>query len=524
MTAAAWTPWLGAIGPLALLLAAAWSWRAPVARALVLTRGAAVLAVLAALASIVALAIGGAATAPALGSGWIALSFRLDALSALMLTLVSGLGLVVLQFSRNYLAGDPRQPEFLAKLCLTLAAVLLLVSAGNLFQLAAAWIGVSTALQGLLLFLPKRPRAIAAARKKFVIARLKDAAIVGAAVLLARAFGTDDIAAILQAARASAAAGTMPTEAGVAAGLLAVAALLKSAQFPTHGWLTEVMETPTPVSALLHAGVVNAGGFLVIRFADVIVAQPGAMAMLLLIGGFTALFGSLVMLAQTSIKVSLAYSTVAQMGFMLMQCGLGAFASAALHILAHSLYKAYAFLSSGEAADKASAPTPPRAAPGFLTLATSFVAVAAIYVGVAAAFDAWRTEQVGVLALGAIFMLGVFLLVARSLTKAQAALRVLPAAALAAGAYFALQAGAHAVLAEVTPAPGEPTTLSLSLAVLAVVSFTLVALAQAAAPGALGRRGSALAALRVHAANGFYANALFDRLVGALRIRRRLQA
>ncbi|MBY0315662.1 MAG: hypothetical protein K2Q26_09090, partial [Bdellovibrionales bacterium] len=130
--------------------------------------------------------------------------------------------------------------------------------------------------------------------------------------------------------------------------LFALAALVQSAQFPLHGWLLEVMETPTPVSALLHAGVINAGGFLLIRYSHLITLSPSAMNLLIAIGALTALFGSLVMMTQTSVKVSLAYSTIAQMGFMMLECGLGVFSAALLHIIAHSAYKAHAFLSSGE--------------------------------------------------------------------------------------------------------------------------------------------------------------------------------
>jgi NAD(P)H-quinone oxidoreductase subunit 5 len=111
------------------------------------------------------------------------------------------------------------------------------------------------------------------------------------------------------------------------------------------------METPTPVSALLHAGVINAGGFLLIRFADVMLLAPGVLAVLVMIGGFTALFGGLVMLTQSAVKTSLAWSTVAQMGFMILQCGLALFPLALLHIVAHSLYKAHAFLASGGTVD-----------------------------------------------------------------------------------------------------------------------------------------------------------------------------
>jgi NAD(P)H-quinone oxidoreductase subunit 5 len=129
--------------------------------------------------------------------------------------------------------------------------------------------------------------------------------------------------------------------------LLVTAALLKSAQFPFHSWLPDTMETPTPVSALMHAGVINAGGFLIVRLSPLITLCPGALAVLTLLGGFTALFASLTMLTHASVKRALAFSTVAQMGFMMLECGLGAFSLATLHLVAHSLYKAHAFLSSG---------------------------------------------------------------------------------------------------------------------------------------------------------------------------------
>ena len=115
------------------------------------------------------------------------------------------------------------------------------------------------------------------------------------------------------------------------------------------------METPTPVSALLHAGVINAGGFLLIRFADVMLLAPGVLAVLVMIGGFTALFGGLVMLTQPAVKTSLAWSTVAQMGFMILECGLALFPLALLHIVAHSLYKAHSFLASGGAVESVAA-------------------------------------------------------------------------------------------------------------------------------------------------------------------------
>ena len=237
------------------------------------------------------------------------LSTRVDAVSVTMQLLVSYIGWIVVRYSANYLDGEPRQGPFAAWLCLTLTAVLTLVTAGNLPQFVAAWIATSIFLHRLLLFYPERVAAQRAARKKFISARIGDAALVGASVLLYANYGTTDIAQILSAARGSAGNGLT----WAAALLLALAALLKSAQFPAHGWLTEVMETPTPVSALLHAGVINAGGFL-----DPLRGRAGAVAERARAPGdgrgIHRAFRGLVMLTQPAVKTSLAWSTVGQIG------------------------------------------------------------------------------------------------------------------------------------------------------------------------------------------------------------------
>jgi NAD(P)H-quinone oxidoreductase subunit 5 len=137
----------------------------------------------------------------------------------------------------------------------------------------------------------------------------------------------------------------------VAAVLLVLAVALKSAQLPFHGWLIQVMEAPTPVSALLHAGVVNIGGFVLIRLAPLMARAPAAQTLLVMIGTTTAVVAPLVMTTRVSVKVALAWSTCGQMGLMLVECGLGAWSLALLHLVAHSLYKAHAFLSAGSAVD-----------------------------------------------------------------------------------------------------------------------------------------------------------------------------
>jgi NAD(P)H-quinone oxidoreductase subunit 5 len=127
---------------------------------------------------------------------------------------------------------------------------------------------------------------------------------------------------------------------------LVLAVILRSALLPVHGWLIQVMEAPTPVSALLHAGVVNLGGFVLIRFAPLLEQAGPARALLLVFGLASAVLAGMVMLTRISIKVRLAWSTVAQMGFMLLECALGLYVLAALHLIGHSLYKAHAFLSA----------------------------------------------------------------------------------------------------------------------------------------------------------------------------------
>lgn len=481
-----------------------------------LAEGAALAALAAAALCAVALVMNGPVDGRLVGAGGIGLSVQLDAVSVVMLLLVSFIGWIVVRYSGTYLDGEARQGLFTGWLCMTLAAVLALVLSGNLVQLVGAWIATSLFLHKLLLFYPDRIAARRAAAKKFVTARISDAALIAAAILLAIAYGTTDIGAILSAARAG--EGGVP--AIVAAGLLAAAALLKSAQFPTHGWLTEVMETPTPVSALLHAGVINAGGFLLIRFADVMLLAPGVMAALVLIGGFTALFAGLVMLTQPAVKTSLAWSTVAQMGFMMMECGLALFPLALLHIVTHSLYKAHSFLASGGAVELIAANRRPGpvAIPKASAVGRAFLLALAIYAAVGFSFG-FQHKSPQAMALGAILIFGVAYMLAQGL--ADAAPRALTQRTIAYAmatsvSYFALQVFAVWLTAGALPPAPAPGPLQWSLIVLALISFGLVAVIQAMFP--LWAYHPAAAGLRVHLSNGFYANAIFDRLLRGWRL------
>ncbi|WP_230987375.1 proton-conducting transporter transmembrane domain-containing protein [Allorhizobium terrae] len=511
---------LPVLAPLFLVAASLFSCFSPAQRprlAIKVAELAAIGAMVIALLSAVVLIRDGAGTGPMVGFSLLTFATRLDPVSLVMLGLVSFIGWVVLRYAGTFLDGEARQGPFTGWMTATLAAVLFLVQSGTLLQFVTSWIASSLLLHQLLLFYPQRIAAQRAARKKFIVSRIGDAALIAAALVLGFAFGTGDIAAILTAAREGA-GGSLSV---LAATLLALAAILKSAQFPTHGWLTEVMETPTPVSALLHAGVVNAGGFLLIRFADVLLQAPVVLAALVMIGGFTALFGSLVMLSQSAVKTSLAWSTVAQMGFMILQCGLALFPIALLHIVAHSLYKAHAFLSSGTAIETvASIRRPgPVAIPDGKAVTRAFLLALAIYAVIGLLFG-FSEKPPQAIALGAILIFGVAYLIAQGLADAAPRAltqRTLLSSLFAATAYFALQHGADVLMHGTLPATPRPGPLEWILMLLAVTSFGVVAVAQALFP--LWAYHPAAAGLRVHLANGLYVNALFDRLLGGWRFK-----
>ena len=509
------------LAPTVLVVAAVFAFQRPGRRpdpVAKLAEACALVALAVAVASAAILVWQGPGTSPLLGFAGVGISTRLDVVSVSMMILVAFVGWIVLRYSASYLDGEDRQGTFLGWMAGTLAAVLLLVQSGNLVVFGLAWIATSLALHKLLLFYTGRIEAIRAARKKFIVARISDAAVMSAAVLLFSGYGTLDIGAILAAARE----GSTPVSVLWATGFLALAAMLKSAQFPTHGWLTEVMETPTPVSALLHAGVINAGGFLLIRFADVMLQAPGVLAVLVMVGGFTALFGGLAMLAQPAVKTSLAWSTIAQMGFMTMQCGLALFPLALLHIVAHSLYKAHAFLASGTAVEVvASRRRPgPIAIPDGKAVLRAFMLALAIYAAIGFSFG-FDEKSPQAIALGAILIFGVAYLLAQGLADAAPWMltgRTALYAVAASIAYFALQRGSEWLTAGTLPATPAPGALEWALLTLAVFSFGVVAIAQAMFP--LWAYHPAAAGFRVHLSNGLYANAVFDRLVGNWSLRR----
>ncbi len=308
------------------------------------------------------------------------LSVRTDVLSGVMLLLVTFIGWVVVRFSRRYLDGDPQQLAYLRRMLLTLAAVSALVISNNLLVIALLWLGTSLSLHGLLTHFAERPAAQIAAHKKFLLSRLADACLLGAISLIASSLHTLELDRIFDIVQRT---GSLSPAVALGSLLVAVSVLLKCAQLPFHGWLIQVMEAPTPVSALLHAGVVNIGGFLLIRLAPLMTHAHVAQTLLLVVGAATAGIASLVMLTRISVKVMLAWSTCAQMGLMLVECALGAYEMALLHLVAHSLYKAHAFLSAGGAvATQRAAVMAPRS--GRLGFGLLFVAGALSLLGLTA--------------------------------------------------------------------------------------------------------------------------------------------
>lgn len=277
-------------------------------------------------------------------------SLRADALGCIVLLLVTFIGWVITRYSQAYMGGDAGQARYVRWLMATLAAVAVVIVTNNLAVLAVAWLATSLALHQLLTFFSHRPAAMIAAHKKFLASRLGDVCLFAGIALVYTTLDSLQIDQVIAKAQALSA---YPLALQVAVFLLVISALLKCAQLPVHGWLIQVMEAPTPVSALLHAGVVNLGGFLLIRLSPLVAEVAGAQTLLVVVGSVTAAVAALVMMTRISVKVMLAWSTCAQMGFMLMQCGLGAYEMALLHLVAHSLYKAHAFLAAGGAVEQA---------------------------------------------------------------------------------------------------------------------------------------------------------------------------
>ena len=298
---------------------------------------------------------------PAPGAGWLDVGIYLDSLTIILFFMINAVSVVVHIFSIGYLRGDPRFARFFTLLGLFMFSMLALVLSATLLQIFIFWELVGLCSYLLIGFWFERKAASRAAVKAFVMNRVGDVGfLVGMGLLLAwlgnvtlpdlwyqlRTAGTGAGAAL---ADGSVISNGWLTLAGV---LLFVGAMGKSAQVPLHTWLVDAMEGPTPVSALIHAAtMVAAGVYLVGRVFPVL--TPDAKFVIAIVGCVTMLLGALVAVAQTDIKRVLAYSTVSQLGMMMLALGVGSWAGALFHLLTHGFFKALLFLSAGSVIDAA---------------------------------------------------------------------------------------------------------------------------------------------------------------------------
>jgi NAD(P)H-quinone oxidoreductase subunit 5 len=309
---------------------------------------------------------------------WVGDAFlRVDGLTRIMAAVTTFVSGIVHSFSRRYMAGAKHLNRFYARLFGLTLIVLLLTAANHLVLFAGAWTAMGWVLADLIGHIRGWPQARAAsryARRSFLGG---SALLAGALGLLGVQAGTWTIGGVLAAVKTL----SMPVG-GTASILLVLAAMIQSALVPFHRWLLSSMTAPTPVSGFMHAGLVNAGGVLLARFAPVVFELSAVMLGIVVVGGVSALLGQAWMLVQTDVKRQLGASTVAQMGFMVLQAGLGFLPAAIAHLLLHGFYKAYLFLAAGSGVEPTQ-PTPgerPASSPiGTLVTLTTALAGGALF-------------------------------------------------------------------------------------------------------------------------------------------------
>ena len=277
-----------------------------------------------------------------------------DRLTAVMMVLISSVSTIIHLYSRRYLQGDAGYERFFSLLGLMTFTILSVVASSNFLMLFLFWQLLSWVLYLLLAFNYAYPPAYEYALKTLLVHRVGDISFLCGLLLIYQYFGTFEFTAVFQQAASD------PPMIGLWSGsaaeisivpvialLIFIGAMAKSAQFPLHVWLPDTMDSPTPVSALMHAGIINAGGFLLNRLAPLYVLSPSTLHLVFVVGVLTVLLGASMMLVQNDIKKTLGFSTMGQMGYMIMECGLGAFALAIFHLIAHGFFKATLFLASG---------------------------------------------------------------------------------------------------------------------------------------------------------------------------------
>ena len=269
----------------------------------------------------------------------------IDGLAAVMLVVVCFVSLMIQLYSGAFMEGDKRFAWFYAMLNLFTASMLGLVLAPNFIQLYIFWELVGLCSYLLVGHWFEKPSARDAAQKAFIVTRVGDAALFMGIIIFWATTGSTAFEDIVEAAQAGFIGGSLFTAAVV---LVFVGAVGKSAQFPLHVWLPDAMEGPTPVSALIHAAtMVAAGVYLVTRTYDIFVQSPTAMLIVAYIGGFTALMAGTMALVKKDIKRVIAYSTVSQLGYMMLGLGIGSYTAGIFHLYNHAFFKALLFLCAG---------------------------------------------------------------------------------------------------------------------------------------------------------------------------------
>ena len=263
-----------------------------------------------------------------------------------MMLIITGVGSLILLYSTEYMGHDRDYRRFFAEMSFFVFAMLLLVEAANFFFLIVGWALVGLASYLLIGYYYERPSAVAAAKKAFVVNVIGDVGMVLAAFLLIRELGTLDYGEVFAAAPDGLGQGTGVAEA--VALLLFVGAAAKSAQIPLHTWLPDAMEGPTPVSALIHAAtMVTAGVYMIVRCNVLYELAPYAGDIVAVVGALTLFVAATIAFVQEDIKRVLAWSTISQIGYMIMAAGLGLYGSSMFHLLTHAFFKALLFLGVG---------------------------------------------------------------------------------------------------------------------------------------------------------------------------------
>jgi len=279
----------------------------------------------------------------AAGDFEVGMEILVDPLSVVMMLIVSGVGGLIVWYSMGYMAGDDEERRYFAYMSLFVFSMLLLVQAGNFLLLLVGWGLVGLASYLLIGFWHRRPEAVAAAKKAFVMNAIGDATFALAIVLLIWQTGTLELLGVFEEVD-----GLSTTTVNlVALGLLG-GAVAKSAQIPLHTWLPDAMEGPTPVSALIHAAtMVTAGVYLLVRAHPIFEAAPDIQHLAAILGALTLLVAGLIALVQWDIKRVIAYSTMSQIGYMFLGAGVGAYGFAIFHLMTHAFFKALLFLAAG---------------------------------------------------------------------------------------------------------------------------------------------------------------------------------